>query len=419
MSAPSPAELDRDLAACFARGVDAGLDEAAFDRLALRVFAYQYEALAPYRAYCQRRGALPQRLRTWSEIPAVPVAAFKDARLIGDEAGVTPEPARIFRTSGTTTGGRRPGEHALSADALALYHASLLPAFRAFVLPELAPGRTTDLVPLVLGPSEDDAPHSSLWHMVEVVGSEFFSEEPRHYLAAGPPAGPGAAALDAEGLARACDAAHDAGRGVCLFATDLALDRFLAVVERSGWTVRLPAGSRVMHTGGAKGLLRAVDPAALYARIERVLGIPAAWCVNEYGMTEMTSQFYDATLRGGAAAVAEPTPRLKFGPPWVRALVVDVQTLEPLPPGHPGLLRVVDLANRGSVAAILTEDFAVAEDVAAAAGGETEAPVANRPRALPFRLLGRARGSEPRGCSLEAEDLAASASTSASTGAAS
>ena len=409
MSAPSPAELDRDLTTFFARGIDAPADEAAFDRLALRVFAHQYEALAPYRAYCQRRGALPQRLRTWSEIPAVPVAAFKDARLIGDEAGVTPEPARIFRTSGTTTGGRRPGEHALSADALALYHASLLPTFRAFVLPELAPGRTTDLVPLVLGPSEDDAPHSSLWHMVEVVGAELFGDEPRHFLAPGPPAGPGAAALDAEGLARACDAALDAGRGVCLFATDLALDRFLAVVEKSGWSARLPAGSRVMHTGGAKGLLRAIDPAALYARIERTLGIPAISCVNEYGMTEMTSQFYDATLRAGSAgAVDAAVPRLKFGPPWARALVVDVHTLEPLPPGRPGLLRVLDLANRGSVAAILTEDFAVAEDVAGAGDGEA---AANRPRALPFRLLGRAPGSEPRGCSLEAEDVTAGAAS--------
>ncbi len=407
MSAPSPAELDRDLAAFFARGIDAPADEAAFDRLALRVFAWQYEALAPYRAYCQRRGALPQRLRTWSEIPAVPVQAFKDARLICDEDGRTPEPARTFRTSGTTTGGRRQGEHALSADALALYHASLLPTFRAFVLPELAPGRTTDLVPLVLGPSADDAPHSSLWHMVEVLGAELFAEEPRHYLAPGPPAGPDAAALDAEGLARACEAATEAGRGVCLFGADLALDRFLGVVERSGWSVRLPAGSRVMHTGGAKGLRRAIDPAALYARVERTLGVPAAHCVNEYGMTELTSQFYDATLRPGhrgAGLFAEAPPRLKYGPPWVRALVVDAQTLEPLPPGQPGLLRIVDLANRGSVVAILTEDFAIAEMIVAAGDGAPDAAAATRPRALPFRLLGRAQGSEPRGCSLDAED---------------
>jgi len=404
MSASSSAELDRALGAFLERGMDAPADDAAFDRLAQAVFAWQFESLAPYRAYCQRRGALPQRLRHWSEIPAVPVAAFKDARLVCDEGGLPPEPARVFRTSGTTTGGVRAGEHALSADALALYHASLVPTFRAFVLPELAPGRTTELLPLVLGPPAEDAPHSSLWHMVETVCEELFAAEPNHFLAAGAPAGPGAAALDAEGLARACDTASDLGAAVCLFTTDLALDRFLAIVETSGWRTRLPAGSRIVHTGGAKGLAREVAPAALYARVEATLGVSANACVNEYGMTELTSQFYDGVLR--TPKIDHALPRVKFGPPWVRTLVVDAQTLEPLPPGRPGLLRIVDLANRGSVCAILTEDFAVAEPAPDTAAVEN---VAGRPQALPFRLLGRARGSEPRGCSLDAEAALAGA----------
>jgi hypothetical protein len=406
MPAPSPAELDRDLAAFLARDFAAPPDEPAFDRLALRLFAHQYEALAPYRAYCQRRGALPQRLRHWSEIPAVPVQAFKDARLMGEEEGAVPAPARVFRTSGTSTDGRRPGEHAMSPGALALYHASLLPTFRAFVLPELAPGTRSALAPLVLGPAADEAPHSSLWHMVDVVVRALFAEPARHFLGPGPAAGAGAAALDDAGLTRVLDQAAGAGRAVCLFATDLALDRFLTRAAERGWSVHLPSGSRVMHTGGAKGRLRAVDPDALHARIAATLGIAARSCVNEYGMTELASQFYDATLRDGdaAAAAPSPSPRLKFGPPWVRALVVDPLTLEPLPPGRPGLLRILDLANRGSVAAILTEDRAVAEDLPGP--GPAADAATPRARALPFRLLGRARGSEPRGCSLEAEAFA-------------
>ena len=405
MPAPSPADLDRDLAAFFATDFAAPPDESAFGRLALRLFAHQYEALAPYRAYCQRRGALPQRLRHWSEIPAVPVQAFRDARLLGEEAGAEPEPARIFRTSGTTTDGTRPGEHLLSASALALYHASSVPTFRAFVLPELAVGAKTTLLPLVLGPKAAEAPHSSLWHMVDFVLSELFTEPARHFLGAGALAGPGAAALDAEGLVRACDAAAKARRPVCLFATDVALDRFLTQVATGGWTVRLPAGSRAMHTGGAKGRRRAVDSEALYARLETILGIPPSACVNEYGMTELTSQFYDGTLRLAGRGESESPPRVKLAPPWVRALVVDTHTLEPLLPGQPGLLRVLDLANRGSVAAILTEDRAVACEPAGStgAGAGLAGP---HPRALPFRLLGRAQGSEARGCSLDAEVFA-------------
>src|SRR5690349_2449464 len=106
-------DLDRDLRAFCAQGLAAPADDATFS------------ALAPYRAYCQRRNALPTRLRHWSEIPAVPVQAFRDVRLWSEDAA---EPAAIFRTSGTT--GARHGEHYMSADGLARYDASLLPTFR-------------------------------------------------------------------------------------------------------------------------------------------------------------------------------------------------------------------------------------------------------------------------------------------------
>ena len=59
--------------------------------------------------------------------------------------------------------------------------------------------------------------------------------------------------------------------------------------------------------------------------------------------------------------------------------------LAPLPDGEPGLLAHFDLANAASVCPILTEDLGCV---------------------LPgrwVRLLGRAAGASPRGCSLPAE----------------
>jgi hypothetical protein len=394
MASPAPDDLARALRAHFALGMDAPAGDAEFNALALAVFAYQYDALPAYHEFCQRRGALPSRLRHWTEIPAVPAQAFKDVRLWCDDDGVTP-PAAVFRTSGTTAEGRS-GKHYMSASGLAHYDASLVPTFRAYVLPELVAGARSELALAALGPSPADAPHSSLWHMVDVAGRALFAAPARWYM-------DGEGGLDADGLHGALEAAARAGRGVCLFATDLALDRFVATLEARGARVALPAGSRVVRTGGAKGRRTALDPAALVARVQATLGVPAARCLSEYGMTELASQFYDDALaRGVDAAVGE---RLFAGPPWLRATVVDVRTLEPLGPGQPGLLRHCDLANVGSALVVQTEDFGVlATDDALVGAGRAAAPPAGL---RPFRLIGRATGSEARGCSLDAEEVPA------------
>jgi len=105
--------------------------------------------------------------------------------------------------------------------------------------------------------------------------------------------------------------------------------------------------------------------------------------VREYGMTELTSQFYTGVLRGGDADVF-------VGPPWLKARILDPVTLREAPAGKPGLVAVFDLANLGSAVHLLVEDVGIA-----GGGG--------------LRLLGRACGAELRGCSLTVETLAAAA----------
>ena len=89
----------------------------------------------------------------------------------------------------------------------------------------------------------------------------------------------------------------------------------------------------------------------LRSSYQELLGISGKYVINEYGMTEMLSQYYDAKLANSDVHA------VKQGPPWVRYAVVDPHTLEPLPAGATGLLRHFDLANLNSVCAIQTEDL--------------------------------------------------------------
>ena len=139
-----------------------------------------------------------------------------------------------------------------------------------------------------------------------------------------------------------------------------------------------------MDTGGFKGQSRELTREELYGLFSEYFGVPATHCVNMYGMSEFSSQFLDNTLRN--AHRGRKAPLAKDNPPWTRTLVIDPETLEPVPHGQRGLLLHYDLANRNSVVAILTEDV----------GREGEAG---------FLLLGRAQGSEVRGCSVAIDEM--------------
>ena len=139
-----------------------------------------------------------------------------------------------------------------------------------------------------------------------------------------------------------------------------------------------------MDTGGFKGQSRELTHEELYGLFTEYFGVPETHCVNMYGMSEFSSQFLDNTLRN--VHQGRPGPLVKENPPWTRTLVVDPETLEPVPYGQRGLLLHYDLANRNSVVAILTEDVGLE-------GKEG------------FTLLGRAQGSEVRGCSVAIDEM--------------
>jgi hypothetical protein len=335
-----------------------------FEELALEAFAFQFERIAPYRRLCEGRGATPETVTSWREVPPVPAAAFRSLELAAAPA------VEVFRSSGTTAGGGEGGEGARSVHYQPypeLYRQAIDASFPRFCLP---PGIGERLPILSLVPSREQVPDSSLSFMAEHVLGRWGSPESATAFARGVEVA----------KARSWAAARQRERRPALvFATALALAQWLDFLTRQDLRFRLPAGTVVFETGGFKGRTAEVSREELLERLNARLGVPAQAVVREYGMAELSSQCYSRSLAGG-------DPDLFVAPHWVRVRILDPETLAETPAGTPGLIAVFDLANVGSAVHLLTEDLGIAE-------GEG------------FRLLGRAAGAELRGCSLTVEEL--------------
>jgi hypothetical protein len=140
----------------------------------------------------------------------------------------------------------------------------------------------------------------------------------------------------------------------------------------------LPAGSRVMETGGYKNRSRTMPKAELHQLITERLGVPPSHIICEYGMSELSSQAYDSAIHHPSSIIHH---RVFQFPPWARVQIISPETGREVADGETGLIRVFDLANVFSVMAIQTEDLGIRRG-----GG--------------FELIGRAQLAEPRGCSL-------------------
>jgi hypothetical protein len=353
-------ELLGIIAAWHERGEE--LRDDAFDDLALRIFAHQLRRNEPYARYCAARGVTTDRMpSSWEAIPPVPAAAYKEATLATFD---TKHAALVFESSGTTLG--RGGRHYMEASAL--YDAALLAGFDRFVLSVLSLSKDDGarLRYLNLVPNPAERPHSSLGYMMARVSRERGAGKTRWYLRGDD--------LAVDAFFADLQDAVAAAQPVCIATTAFALLAVLDAADARGVRFRLPPKSRIMETGGFKGRTRVISREELYARASSSFGIPESQIVAEYGMTELTSQYYDALPR-----------REKVGPPWLRARAVGTDGAT-LPEGVVGALVHVDLANLSSCIAVQSEDL----------GARVGSGIL---------LIGREEGAELRGCSLDAETL--------------
>ncbi len=364
--------------------------DADFNRLALDLFALQFQHNGPFQRLCRARGAEPDCVDHWTRIPAMPAAAFK-------EWEVTSLPAdrrsRVFHSSGTTE--QTPSRHWHDDESLALYESSLKPGFARAVLG--GETRVRHQIGL-LTPSEEDAPNSSLVHMFAVV-KETFGDPDSTWLGA---TGEDRAWIpDPARLATFLERSVVEELPVILLGTAFLFVHLLDLLEGTDHRFTLPAGSKVMETGGYKGRSREMPREELHRLIGYRLGVGPERIVREYGMSELSSQAYanaqpsgpPPPAEGGEASLSQlstsdsPARRspakaaqLFHFPPWARARIVSPETGAEVAEGETGLIQIHDLANLRSVATIRTEDLGIR-------------------RGEGFELLGRSAQAEPRGCS--------------------
>ena len=314
---------------CFIR-----FGEGSFEELILAVHSFQRDVCAPYRAYCSNFA----RPTSWDEIPAIPLAAFRHASIRSFAAAET---VHSFHTSGTT--GEGYGEHHFRT--LELYQSAALIGWQHAGLPR------ENL--LCLMPSPEENPHSSLSCMAGWLASpdRFFLGE----------------------WDRLCEVVSAEREPLVLFGTALAFLNFFEWLEDR--RVGSPRGTVAVETGGYKGTNRSLPQSELYSLFQRHLGLGANEIWNEYGMTELSSQFYARGLR---------TPHR--GAAWVRARVIDPESGKECADGEIGMLRVFDLANVGSCCVLQTRDLAIR-------------------RGTNFELIGRDPAALPRGCSRTADEI--------------
>ncbi len=337
--------------------------EEDFNLMAMQIFAYQFENNQPYHQFCLQKATTPRTVQSWQEIPAVPINGYKNLTL----SCQPPEKiGRVFMTSGTTKGNVKGKCY---HPFLSVYDLSMIINFKSRFMQEREKIRMG-----VLFPTEEQMPNSSLAHYLALALKEFGMEGSSYFLVK--------EGLNFEKIFSELTKSETTGEPYALLGASYSFVHLMDEMQKKERSFRLPEGSKILDTGGFKSQSRKMDLDSFYGSLWRKFGVPRSRCTNMYGMTELSTQFYDWGN--------EICPPVKSGPHWIRTRVVNPLNSIELPEGTPGILLHCDLAHFNCVSSILTEDTGVKTQ-----GG--------------FFLMGRASGAEAKGCSLAVEEFLKSA----------
>jgi hypothetical protein len=358
-------DLDQKIIGFIRKGTDQQ-DPEGFNRLALEAFSLQFKSIPLYRRYCEKRGIKPEKISSWKEIPALPTDVFKVVEL----SMIPAQKVRTFMTSGTTKPEER-GKVGYDEGGLRLMDATIEEAASSFLFPDKMKTKI-----LIIAPSPEMAPHMIMAYGMNRLKDYFGLPQSRFLV--------GRDGFEVETLIKELRSSEKETIPVTLCGGSFGFVNFFDACREKGLRFKLPSGSRTLDAGGFKGRSREVKREEFVRECGEILGIGKEYSINLLGMTEISSQFYDSTLRNFHERVF--LPGVKINPSWTRTVVVDPENLEPLPNGEIGLLKHFDLANRGHILAIQTDDL-------------------GRKTGEGFEVIGRSKEGDARGCSLTIDEM--------------
>ncbi|MBA0882629.1 LuxE/PaaK family acyltransferase [Flavobacterium undicola] len=315
-----------------------------FEKIALKVFRFQYENNLVYKEFCDFLKTDVQRVKSIQQIPFLPIQFFKSHNVVSNTNPIQ----TTFSSSGTT--GMITSKHLVTD--VTLYEESYRKGFAEFY------GNIENYVVLALLPSYLEREGSSLIYMVEDLIQLSNHPESGFYL------------HNHDDLIKKLIELDESGQNVILIGVTYAL---LDLIEKQKFHLQ---NTIIMETGGMKGKRKEMIREELHEQLRNGFGVSAIH--SEYGMTELLSQAY--SLGEGVFEC----------PSWMQILIRDTEdALTYIPQGKTGGINVIDLANINSCSFIATQDLGK--------------KYPQQPACLPagsFEVLGRFDNSDIRGCNL-------------------
>ena len=312
-------------------------NQKQFDKLALKVFRFQYENNLVYREFCDFLKTDVQKVKTIQQIPFLPIQFFKSHEVVSNSNPIQ----TIFTSSGTT--GMVTSKHLVTD--VSIYEESYRKAFSQFY------GNIEDYVVLALLPSYLEREGSSLIHMVDDLIQLSNHPESGFYL------------HNYDELIEKIIQLDQSGQNVILIGVTYAL---LDLIEKQSFQLE---NTIIMETGGMKGKRKEMIREELHQELCNGFGVKSIH--SEYGMTELLSQAY--SLGDGIFEC----------PSWMQISIRDTEdALSYVKEGKTGGINVIDLANINSCSFIATQDLGKKYSNGS------------------FEVLGRFDHSDIRGCNL-------------------